>query len=202
MSTRRRTQLYDHPVGRDEAGNRLCRWCHKPVPRPRLNWCSDACVDEYRVISDPAYARQRVFERDRGVCALCHTDTEAVRRQVDALREEWRKAEHPSPAADNLKAQAVAVLERAGAKVSEGIVYGWVSVPHLWEADHIQPVVEGGGETGLENLRTLCRSCHRRETAKLARRRAFARKRQLVLFDPGAENGGAVPSGHTTREGS
>lgn len=56
---------------------------------------------------------------------------------------------------------------------------GW---PHdisrsWWEADHIKPVVEGGGQCGLENLRTLCVPCHKRATAELAARRAQERKR-------------------------
>jgi 5-methylcytosine-specific restriction endonuclease McrA len=42
--------------------------------------------------------------------------------------------------------------------------------------DHIVPVVEGGGDCGLENLRTLCWACHHRETAALAKRRAEKRK--------------------------
>ena len=45
-----------------------------------------------------------------------------------------------------------------------------------WEADHIVPVVEGGGSCGLENIRTLCIPCHRRETAALAGRRAARRR--------------------------
>lgn len=47
---------------------------------------------------------------------------------------------------------------------------------HTWEADHIIPVVEGGGECGLENYRTLCLPCHRKATAALAARRAQQRK--------------------------
>ena len=43
---------------------------------------------------------------------------------------------------------------------------------HLWQADHIIPVVEGGGECGLENYWTLCSACHKRETAALKRRLA------------------------------
>lgn len=46
-----------------------------------------------------------------------------------------------------------------------------------WQADHIVPVIEGGGACGLENLRTLCTPCHRLETAALAARRAAARRR-------------------------
>jgi 5-methylcytosine-specific restriction endonuclease McrA len=61
--------------------------------------------------------------------------------------------------------------------------WGWVTwvasgyqAPHLWEMDHIVPVVEGGGGCGLGNLRTLCLACHRAETAELARRRARKRR--------------------------
>ncbi|HEV2687987.1 MAG TPA: HNH endonuclease [Bryobacteraceae bacterium] len=41
----------------------------------------------------------------------------------------------------------------------------------LWDADHIMPVVEGGGECDLANLRTLCLKCHGAATAALRRRR-------------------------------
>lgn len=45
-----------------------------------------------------------------------------------------------------------------------------------WDADHILPVVEGGGGCGLENYRTLCVPCHKVETAALAKRRAQRRR--------------------------
>ena len=51
-----------------------------------------------------------------------------------------------------------------------------------WDMDHKTPVVEGGGECGLENLRTLCLWCHKRETKRLARRRARQRSGQAALF--------------------
>ena len=41
----------------------------------------------------------------------------------------------------------------------------------LWDADHIVPVVEGGGECDLSNIRTLCLKCHRTATAALRQRR-------------------------------
>jgi len=41
----------------------------------------------------------------------------------------------------------------------------------MWDADHIVPVAEGGGLTGLENYATLCTLCHRQKTAEQAKRR-------------------------------
>merc|ERR1712085_100264 len=37
----------------------------------------------------------------------------------------------------------------------------------FWQADHIVPVAEGGGECNLTNLRTLCTMCHMTETKRL-----------------------------------
>jgi 5-methylcytosine-specific restriction enzyme A len=45
----------------------------------------------------------------------------------------------------------------------------------LWDADHIVPVVEGGGECDLANLQTLCLKCHRERTAALRKRRQAPR---------------------------
>ena len=40
----------------------------------------------------------------------------------------------------------------------------------LWDADHIVPVTEGGGECDLENIQTLCLRCHREATKRLRER--------------------------------
>ncbi len=40
----------------------------------------------------------------------------------------------------------------------------------LWDADHILPVAEGGGQCDLANMRTLCLKCHREATAALRKR--------------------------------
>lgn len=54
-----------------------------------------------------------------------------------------------------------------------------------WEADHITPVIEGGGLCGIDGYRTLCRDCHNKESASLAARRAAKRRGPLPpsLFD-------------------
>lgn len=53
----------------------------------------------------------------------------------------------------------------------------WLRTGHLWQADHIVPVAEGGGECDLDNIRTLCTQCHKQATKQLAARLAAARKR-------------------------
>jgi len=131
-----------------ENGRNLCRWCNLEVPRGRITFCSDWCVEEWRLRSDPGYLREKVLARDRGICALCRVDCEAVWRNLRRLR-----------GAARLK-----LLRDWGLKP------GWRK--SLWDADHIVPVVEGGGECDLENIRTLCLKCHRAATAELRKRRA------------------------------
>ncbi|HYL34828.1 MAG TPA: HNH endonuclease, partial [Bryobacteraceae bacterium] len=124
-----------------ENGRNLCRWCNLEVPKGRITFCSDWCVEEWRLRTDPGYVREKVFERDQGICAGCGVDCETAWRHLKRLR-----------GAARAKAQIEWGLKR-GARKS------------LWDADHIVPVVEGGGECDLANLRTLCLKCHRTATA-------------------------------------
>jgi 5-methylcytosine-specific restriction protein A len=121
-----------------------CRWCGAEVPRGRFTFCGDACVREWRLRTDPGYLREQVFARDRGVCAQCGLDT-------DALRKDKRKFDYA----------ACRQFEK-----------DWGGRRHLWDADHIMPVAEGGGECDLSNMRTLCLRCHRAATAELRTRLA------------------------------
>lgn len=124
----------------------LCRWCGSPVPQGRFTFCDDTCVHEWRLRTDPGYLREQVFLRDRGVCALCGMDTEALRRDKRKLDYRARRQ-----------------FEKY-----------WGGRRNLWDADHIVPVVEGGGECDLANMRTLCLKCHKAVTAELRRRRREA----------------------------
>jgi 5-methylcytosine-specific restriction endonuclease McrA len=108
-------------------------------------------VEEWRLRTDPGHLREKVLERDRGVCASCGIDCLHAQLQLKRLR-----------GAARLKASLDWGLRsgsRAGIRKS------------LWDADHIVPVVEGGGECDLENIRTLCLKCHRAATAELRKRR-------------------------------
>ena len=122
----------------------LCRWCGATVPKGRFTFCGDACVHEWKLRTDPGYLRAEVLARDHGVCAQCGVDTEALRRNKRKL--DW-----------------------ASRKQFEK---DWGRRRHLWDADHIVPVAEGGGECDLANMRTLCLKCHRAATAALRRRLA------------------------------
>jgi len=128
-------------------GRHLCRWCNLEVPKGRVTFCSVWCVEEWRLRSDPGYLREKVLERDHGVCAACGVDCLEAERHLKRLRGSAR-----------LKAFLDWGL-RAGSRKS------------LWDADHIVPVVEGGGECDLANIRTLCLKCHRAATAELRKRR-------------------------------
>lgn len=143
-------------------GRNLCRQCQAEVPKGRRTFCSDACVHHWSIRTNPGYVRQQVFRRDKGVCALCGLDTVA-----------WAKARDREWAALQKGRSVDASMAREQFRRH---------YPHYfqrqtwWDADHIVPVVEGGGECDLDNYRTLCIPCHRQETAKLAARRAEARR--------------------------
>jgi hypothetical protein len=94
-------------------------------------------VHEWRIRTDAGYLREQVFARDRGVCAACGTDTVALRKDMRKL--DFRARKH--------------FLREWGLR--EGFRRT------LWDADHILPVLEGGGECDLGNIRTLCLKCHR-----------------------------------------
>ncbi|MCA1612054.1 MAG: HNH endonuclease [Thermoanaerobaculia bacterium] len=119
--------------------------------------------------TSPSAARERVFERDRGVCARCGLDTEDLKGRLAAMRRR-----NPVPDALEEARRLSSGFERA---VLLRARRPWIAIRRaLWEADHVVPVVEGGGGCGLDNLRTLCIPCHHAETRGLARRRAAARQ--------------------------
>ena len=143
-------------------GRPLCRYCEEEIhDRKRRTFCSDRCVTEHRIRTDPGFVRKAVFERDRGVCALCGFDTEEIKPRIKAL------ADHdPNPFGAWGRATRT-VLTELGIPLHRQT---------YWDADHIVPVVKGGGSCGLDNYRTLCVPCHQGETARLASERASIKR--------------------------
>jgi 5-methylcytosine-specific restriction protein A len=103
-------------------------------------------VHEWKLRTDPGYLREKVFERDKGVCAQCSVDTKTVRAEMRKLDYAARRQ----------------FLKKW--RMKEG------SRKSLWDADHLLPVAEGGGQCDLSNMRTLCLLCHREATAALRAR--------------------------------
>ena len=148
-STRRSSKggwVKAHALPTGQNGRALCRWCALEVPQRRRTFCSEYCVHEWRLRTDPAYLRDQVFARDCGICTACGVDTEALRKQFRKLDYRARRQ----------------FLKEWGLKE------GWRR--SLWDADHVIAVAEGGGECDLSNMRTLCLNCHRLATTELRRR--------------------------------
>jgi 5-methylcytosine-specific restriction enzyme A len=122
-------------------GRALCRWCNLEVPRGRFTFCSEWCVEEWKLRTDPGYIREKLLERDHGVCACCGLNCLEEFRRIKRLR-------------GLARSKAIAQWGTRGRK-------------SLWDADHVIPVAEGGGECDLSNMRTLCLRCHRARTAEL-----------------------------------
>ena len=120
---------------------------------PRRYWFAEECVLDWKIRNDPGTVRRLVFERDKGVCAACGIDTENERRKT-------------------------LVRLRETGRIVEA---SWMNT--FWHADHIVPVVRGGGQCGLDNYRTLCVPCHKAETARLARERAEERRNQAAQLN-------------------
>src|SRR5947209_809332 len=99
-----------------ENGRCLCRWCRLEVPAGRRTFCSDWCVEEWKLRSDPGHLRDRVFDRDRGICAACGLDCIAEYRRIKRLR----------------GASRISVMARWGLRGRKS----------LWDADHVLPVAE------------------------------------------------------------
>jgi 5-methylcytosine-specific restriction enzyme A len=143
-----------HITAKGLNGRGLCKWCGQEVPKGRRCWCSQECVDELLVRSSSDVVRSLLLERDRGICARCGIDV----LELEALRD---KICYRFPKRFSKPKGYVAHW-------GPWFNYGFT----LWEADHIVPVIEGGGCCGLGNFQILCLRCHKQDTADLAARRA------------------------------
>jgi 5-methylcytosine-specific restriction endonuclease McrA len=104
-------------------------------------------VHEWKIRSSPWYVRREVKKRDKGICRLCGVNVLKAHR-------EWGRRKPPA-------------TDRAARRQ-------WRLERPRWEADHIVPVADGGGECGLENYRLLCRPCHLEVTLAWRARRVPA----------------------------
>lgn len=135
--------------------------------------------------------------RDRGICAECGVDAERAesRFRICSVWEWVRKHERVGswhhrhswmapapkflhPKNDRFQWHSPRVQSAIKRRIERIVADGWNLLrTSWWQADHIVPVVEGGGQCGISNLRTLCERCHRRATKAL-------RKRLKALKEP------------------
>ena len=163
----------DRFTGKGPNGGNLCCFCGTVVTGKRRSirkTCSDRCRDEVTVRVGSSHMRYVIERRDKGVCALCKTDTVKARLEFDRLRD---KLKDYSGCARSPELKAI--LDKYG--IPPGRVNGdW------WDVDHINPVDDGGGQCGKDNLRTLCIPCHQNATREWRRAKARARSPQKELF--------------------
>lgn len=174
--------------------------CGQPLKGRRQRWCGDACVHVYKVRADPAYARDQVEHRDKGVCRECGLDTLDLQRQLADLDRNvintWWEQEGNAIHAQHMGRYAIYArpsvevtrhhqrswswaTKAVGPRIEKvrraflrslGLEQYWWRKT-LWDADHVLPVAHGGGGCDLDNLQTLCVKCHAKKTAAQAQRR-------------------------------
>lgn len=157
-------------------GRPSCRWCKRDVEPPRRSWCGDdRCVLEWTRRTSWPITRGLVFERDKGVCQICGLDTVQLRKEYT----EAMFAKHMRRyVKESLRARDEITIEVS--RQTKIPIHAIISDADWWQADHIQPVSEGGDWFDMSNLRTLCIPCHSRVTAALAAHRAKRRQREKL----------------------
>jgi 5-methylcytosine-specific restriction protein A len=153
MSNKRFTgKLIDKSLlPKNENNEILCRWCNKAVKPPRRTMCSQECVHEILIRTNARYVRDCVYNRDNGICKICNIDTKQIAKKALELNINER--------IDFLKDYNITIKRKIWKKKHGG---------GLWDADHIIPVKNGGGECGLDNYRTLCIKCHKIVTKNIS----------------------------------
>lgn len=129
--------------------------------------------------------REMVYQRDRGICALCGVNASKEYGLWKAARMEARRMFRwfwNRYLGDTAQERGI-WYQAASMKEEEAWINRWVPNPGWtirrstgWDADHIVPVVMGGGNGGLANMRTACHPCHKRVTRELAAQRAERRR--------------------------
>lgn len=105
--------------------------------------------------------RRQLEEEEHGVCQRCGLDCGALLSRLTVLEREEERTTLLRRAVPAFGGPGRASLLRRAAKEP---VAG-----NLWHADHIVAVHAGGGECGIENMRTLCVVCHADVTAQQAK---------------------------------
>lgn len=151
---------FANPSGKQTGphGRVLCLVCGTEVPKSRQKLCSAHCTALWREETDWDYARELVFERDKGICQVCTLDLTALLRQ---RQRELSARFVGRPDAELERAARASILADWNIRTGKRLA--------IFDVDHILAVSEGG-DNRHANLRTVCIPCHRQLTRLLRRR--------------------------------
>uniref|UniRef100_A0A8C4Q9K5 Zinc finger, RAN-binding domain containing 3 n=1 Tax=Eptatretus burgeri TaxID=7764 RepID=A0A8C4Q9K5_EPTBU len=117
-------------------------------------FCSEVCRQSFLLRANSSVVRKVVCETEYGVCQACGLDAQVLFR-------------HVRDAPCTLRKQLLQQSPMMHLPVKQ--LNDMVRDPHagqFWQADHIRPVWNGGGQCSLANLQTLCTPCHLKKTEK------------------------------------
>jgi len=118
------------------------------------------------------YLREKLFERDKGICFFCKRDCHLIYLTAcTATNSEARKVIIESLKDPLFLKKTSRCLNDLSLPFKPGM---------FWEAAHIIDVQDGGGASSLSNFRTLCVPCHHRETNT---KRLFHKLKESVYLE-------------------
>ncbi|ORC88620.1 putative SNF2 DNA repair protein [Trypanosoma theileri] len=117
-------------------------------------FCGGSCREAFYIKRSGFAVRRSVREADKGICSCCQVDCETLcalvavattRKDRESIIDQMHPHMRHYPNLFN--------------RIVEHPVPG-----NVWNADHILPVSQGGGEASMDNLQTLCVACHLEKT--------------------------------------
>lgn len=154
-------------------------------------FCGGQCREDFFVKKSSSSLRYVVRSADDGVCNSCHIDCEKLCSELLSVScsasSGARAASWSSTRSDSVLEARRRIVERYHPLLMQfpRLVERLVRQPlpgHLWHADHILPVSQGGGECTIENIQTLCVACHQLKTQEDMKRLKKKRRQTKVAF--------------------
>jgi superfamily II DNA or RNA helicase len=141
-----------------------------------LLFCSSKCEKDMKVKASSGAARQQLMKRDRGICDICNLDCATLVKRLQSIEKNQEADSEEMPLWKQQRERLLSRKEyqvfasKLSSAMKESLIDRALS-GKAWQADHIIPVFEGGGQCTITNLRTLCTACHREVTAEQASKR-------------------------------